>query len=340
MNASCTRKPVRTRTVKRASSPTRLTNEEKKAVREAISQVAYVSRDGRVRVRSPLRSPGRRTSPLGRKTIRRPTAVARTRARSPCRTANPAAARAGKASSPPSLRHISRKAGKAACTASGGPGKARRSRMTPPGAQALAGSRLGSLRGLTKAEKKRVLHDYYASGSHDAEVNAIVSEAMRKLIGRGDQIPRNAAVVFDIDDTVLGTHPSYRSWAIARLPKGMRERMPDHFHPPIKPVVQLYKALIDAGVAVLILTGRYARHKGETFENLRWAGFDKWHDAAFREQPEERMTARDFKERRRREWAERHGWHIIGCVGDQLSDLEGDHAGHTVYIPNPAYVIQ
>jgi phosphoglycolate phosphatase-like HAD superfamily hydrolase len=221
--------------------------------------------------------------------------------------------------------------------------KAKRTRSPPSSLRAFerlaAKTRQQTRRALERAERKRAIHDYFATGEHDAIVESVVAEAMDKLLGDGKPLPRNAAVVFDVDDTVLGTHPSYRPVAVSRLTREARATMPKHFHPPISAVMQLYDALVAAGVKVLVLTGRYARHRKETVENLRWVGFDTWHDAAFREPHEEEMTARDYKEMRRREWAERHGLRIIGSVGDQLSDLEGAHAGHPVHIPNPAYTI-
>jgi len=34
------------------------------------------------------------------------------------------------------------------------------------------------------------------------------------------------------------------------------------------------------------------------------------------------------------------GYRIIGCIGDQKSDLEGGYSGHKVKIPNYIYVIE
>jgi hypothetical protein len=137
---------------------------------------------------------------------------------------------------------------------------------------------------------------------------------------------------------MVATHDAHRDRAISNMPHHMRAKMKDNFHPPLMPVVQLYKLLLAAGVRPLILTGRYERHRDETFDNLRCIGVDTWDDAVFRAAHEETMSAQEYKEKRRADWA-RDGYNIIASVGDQESDVVGEHVGVPVLLPNPAYKI-
>ena len=49
------------------------------------------------------------------------------------------------------------------------------------------------------------------------------------------------------------------------------------------------------------------------------------------------LTASDFKNARRTQFVEQLGYDIVGCVGDQFSDMAGPYTGFKVKIPNYIY---
>lgn len=192
------------------------------------------------------------------------------------------------------------------------------------------------------------LHRYYASGAYDEQVRAIVREASSRLLGaieRG-QLPPNAVVVFDIDDTLLNSHPHKKVEHLRLTGRALvdpRGGVPRHeqraFLPPIRATVDLHNELRRRGVRTVLLTGRYARHERHTMANLRAAGVDPTHDRViFREPHEECIDASSYKQGRRAALA-REGWVVVANLGDQVSDVVGDHSGMAFVLPNPQYVV-
>ena len=54
---------------------------------------------------------------------------------------------------------------------------------------------------------------------------------------------------------------------------------------------------------------------------------------------ETKMKAKDFKSNKRG-WLIKQGYEIIGTVGDQWTDLEGEYHGIQIKIPNYLYMIE
>jgi hypothetical protein len=145
--------------------------------------------------------------------------------------------------------------------------------------------------------------------------------------------------IFDVDDTLLSSHPGRRlRFAANLLASGVR--MPSAYLPPLDPVVRLYRSLRDRGVRTAILTGRRSNNETVTLDNLRWAGIDGWDHAIFRAvgTPEQHMDAVDYKSRQRARLAAA-GYEIVANVGDQHSDLHGGNSGVAVKLPNPMHTI-
>lgn len=145
--------------------------------------------------------------------------------------------------------------------------------------------------------------------------------------------------VFDVDDTLLSSHPGRRHrFATHLLSSGAR--MPSAYLPPLDPVVRLYRSLRERGVRTAILTGRRSTNEAVTLDNLQWAGIDGWDHAIFRAvgTPEQHMDAVDYKSRQRARLAAA-GYEIVANVGDQHSDLHGGNSGVAVKLPNPMHTI-
>jgi hypothetical protein len=164
---------------------------------------------------------------------------------------------------------------------------------------------------------------------------------------------RPPAVVFDVDDCLLSTHPLRRLQFSARLqewrhrasqqhalnlpPSPPPPFTPEQFLPPIPSVCEFYRRLQALGYTTVILTGRYAQYRDVTLANLRWVGVDDWAEAVFRERGDTHLAAVVYKSKHRIRLARRY--RIVGCVGDQWSDLEGPYHGLQVKLPNYFYNI-
>lgn len=197
---------------------------------------------------------------------------------------------------------------------------------------------------------------------HEAELRRYALEVPRLAAGarggRGD--PRPPALVLDIDEVLLcnlyAGDPADPAPALHRPLLREFGRSPTrHPNPPYPGARELLAAIAAAGVRPCFVTGRRAEIFDETFENFASAGFFEviygnsgalTVDAARRrfradafhfEESAGVATARAFKREARRKIAETHA--VVGCLGDQLSDLGefgGPPAGQRL-IPHPFY---
>lgn len=214
------------------------------------------------------------------------------------------------------------------------------------------------------AALKAAVDAYMTSPTYDRFVESLCADATRAIddclrdldgarvagarVRRGSRDPYAAIAVpservplaiFDVDDTLLSSHPGRRHRFAAHL-LSAGARMPPAYLPPIDPVVRLYRSLRARGVRTAILTGRRSTNEAVTLDNLRWAGVDGWDHAIFRAAgtPEQHMDAVDYKSRQRARLAAA-GYRIVANVGDQHSDLHGGNSGVAVKLPNPMHTI-
>ena len=109
--------------------------------------------------------------------------------------------------------------------------------------------------------------------------------------------------------------------------------------PAIPQVKELYDFLLSKGAKIIFLTGRNFPEYEVTYENLKNAGYTVFDTLITQIGDEKKMKAKDFKSSKRI-WLTEQGYEIIGTVGDQWSDLEGEYHGIQVKIPNYLYLIE
>ncbi|AVK76794.1 Haloacid dehydrogenase [Pandoravirus macleodensis] len=190
---------------------------------------------------------------------------------------------------------------------------------------------------------KAAVDAYMTSPAYEQFVEALCRDALRAvtdLMHRlGPEQRRRAAAFFDVDDTLLSSHPDRRHrFATWLLSTG--QRMPSAYLPPLPPVVNLYNTLRSMGVRTVILTGRRSTNEAVTLNNLRWAGVDGWDHAIFRAvgTPEQHIDAVEYKSRQRARLVAA-GYVPVANIGDQHSDLNGGNSGVAVKLPNPMHTI-
>jgi len=101
---------------------------------------------------------------------------------------------------------------------------------------------------------------------------------------------------------------------------------------------QFYLQLLELGYNVAFITGRRDTQRNATVGNLHNEGFTNYVTLILREPSEYSLSAFAYKSARRKQLAE-EGWEIVGSIGDQLSDIDGDYAGYRMKVPNPCYYI-
>ncbi len=178
--------------------------------------------------------------------------------------------------------------------------------------------------------------NYYKSGNFHKNVTAIIDKAIKKF----DAIKpaKNDAVVFDIDETTLSSYNFYLKVDFGYIPKLWDTWINSAKIPPLKEVQRLYDYLVSRGFRIIFLTGRSYRIYKPTYKNLINAGYTKFDTLITRNLQQYKLTALKYKSEERTVMTKK-GYHIVGDVGDQLSDINGPYHGIQVKIPNYIYVI-
>ena len=109
--------------------------------------------------------------------------------------------------------------------------------------------------------------------------------------------------------------------------------------PAIPKVKELYDFLLSKGAKIIFLTGRNFPEYEVTFQNLKNEGYTVFDTLITQIGDEKKMKALEFKSSKRK-WLTEQGYEIVGTVGNQWSDLEGEYHGIQVKIPNYIYLIE
>lgn len=197
----------------------------------------------------------------------------------------------------------------------------------------LGGTLSARLVNLTDAREK--VEHYYECGKYDKDMDKIVAKAMRHF--KKVPVSRNSLVVFDIDDTLLSNYCQEKAVLFRYDSKLYHEFILQAKMPAIAQAKRLYDYLVCRGFRIMFLSWRKYNEYDATIKNLKEQGFCTF-DRLILGSPEEKtITAQEFKTNRRR-LLEKAGYHIVGMIGDQCSDLVG-HADYMVKFPNYRYRI-
>lgn len=192
-------------------------------------------------------------------------------------------------------------------------------------------------RPLNLTQAKNRVECYYNSGKFDEELKRITDKAAHYFSKRAPQ--RHDAVIFDIDDTVLSTYEDMRSIHFGYIPKLSHLWILEAKAPALVPVRDLYNQLVAQGYHIIFLSGRKHNEYDATLKNLREQGYATYDKLILRSEQQEGLPACEYKSAMRKKLAQ-EGYRIVGCVGDQWSDLKGGNAGQYVKIPNYTYIIE
>lgn len=178
---------------------------------------------------------------------------------------------------------------------------------------------------------------YYESGKFDKELNEVIEAAKVKF----DKVEfkENSAVIFDVDETVLDNYRLAEQMGfgyVYEINKKWNAELKAHAIPQVK---ELYDFLLSKGAKIIFLTGRNFPEYEVTYQNLKKEGYTVFDTLITQIGDEKKMKAQDFKSAKR-VWLTKQGYEIVGTVGDQWSDLEGEYHGIQVKIPNYLYLIE
>ncbi len=196
---------------------------------------------------------------------------------------------------------------------------------------------------------KPLLVDYHKNRYMD-DVAAVFNSAQKYMEQNAAQSKR-PVIVLDIDETSLTNWPNLAADDFGFVAGGACDVLPagpcgfnqwifKSSAEALPPALKLFKAAKLIGVGVIFITGRPDSQRDATVINLEHAGFDGWTELRTRPDRDPRTTVQQYKtDERIAVEKEPEGYTIIANIGDQKSDIDGDHGGCIFKVPNPFYFI-
>lgn len=185
--------------------------------------------------------------------------------------------------------------------------------------------------------KKEVIA-YMKSGNYLKDVEEVARQAQHYL-EKQLPLPKNSAVVFDVDDTLISNwYFNYTNdFGYNRKRAAVWEESAQA--PALKPLLNLYLFCKNHEIKIIFITGRRAFLKKATQQNLKKVGYTSWDALIFRPDSYTIASRIPFKTFVRRLLQERYDLNILVNIGDQYSDLLGGYSQATFKLPNPMYFI-
>jgi Predicted secreted acid phosphatase len=180
--------------------------------------------------------------------------------------------------------------------------------------------------------------DWHDSGGYLRTFTAAADRADRILERHLRNRPPGAAIVFDIDETLLSnwrflrgndfgvTEGAFVPWA---------RRSSD---PALEPMHKVFAKARAHGIPIFLISGRPESLREATERNLNAADYWGWTRLYLRPDSDHDPSVIPFKSGVRKMLTEQ-GFDILLNVGDQHSDLAGGYARHRVKLPNPFYYL-
>jgi len=178
---------------------------------------------------------------------------------------------------------------------------------------------------------------YYESGKFYEEVKEVIEKAKKEF--EKVQFKNNSVVIFDVDETAVDNYELAKAMGFGYVYEMNKKWNAEMKAPAIKPVKELYDYLLSKGAKIIFLTGRNFPEYDVTYKNLLLDGYTEFDTLITQIGEEKKMGNKEFKSSKR-VWLTEQGYDIVGTVGDQWGDLEGDNHGIQVKIPNYLYLIE
>jgi acid phosphatase len=195
----------------------------------------------------------------------------------------------------------------------------------------------GTEKPLNLTDARSEVKEYYESGRYDEELDEVIINAMEQFQQVDFKV--NSVVIFDVDETVLSNYELAEQMGFGYVYEMNKKWNADMKAPAIPQTKELYEYLLAKGAKIIFLTGRNIPEYEVTYKNLKQEGYEVFDTLITQREHEYELSAQEFKSSKRKELSE-SGYKIIGTVGDQWSDLNGEYHGTQVKIPNYLYLIE
>jgi predicted secreted acid phosphatase len=195
----------------------------------------------------------------------------------------------------------------------------------------------------------------YAEGTNPvyiqqiAQIDAIADKAVKKATphgwrsklkraraARNGHGPKNLAVVFDVDETLLSNYSAIVADNFTFGTNSQNEAI-NEIGKAIKPSLDLYNDAKARGLTIFLITGRRENTRAHTDSNLQREGFTGYKQLVLK--PDASTDSTVVYKSGARAAIEQQGYKIVANVGDQYSDLAGGHAATAYKLANPFYFL-
>jgi len=182
-----------------------------------------------------------------------------------------------------------------------------------------------------------------------AQIDAIADKAIKRATGHGwrgklrraraahhGHGPKNLAIVFDVDETLLSNITAIEADNFTFGPASQAEAT-NEIGLAIPSSLALFNDAKARGLTVFLITGRRENARAHTTSNLTREGFTGYKQLVLK--PDASTDSTVVYKSGARSAIEQQGYKIIANVGDQYSDLAGGHAASAFKLANPFYFL-
>jgi len=217
---------------------------------------------------------------------------------------------------------------------------------------------LGSSTSYNAGDWENTLRTYHDSGVYNdqiAQIDAIAQKALARRVHKGHVRARKGhfkkghgrarvamshnkklAIVLDVDETSLSNYTAINADNFTFGPQSQAEAT-NEIGTAIAPTLALYKQAQQSGVAVFFITGRREATRAHTTSNLNREGFTGFTQLILK--PDASTDSTVVYKSNARAAIEQQGYDIVENIGDQYSDLAGNHADVGFKLANPFYFL-
>lgn len=187
------------------------------------------------------------------------------------------------------------------------------------------------------ADAKKAVKEYYLSMQYQEDLDSIIADAIRQV--RLLTLPKNPVFIFDVDETALSNFEYEFKFDFGYIKEEWNKWVLAEKAPAIRQVKNFYDTLLSMGIKIIFITGRSSDQYQATFNNLKKAGYGVFDTLICRSKDEVKLSAREYKTRKRKELTEK-GYTVIGSIGDQWSDIDGGYTIIRIKLPNYMYKVE
>ena len=179
--------------------------------------------------------------------------------------------------------------------------------------------------------------NYYKTKQYNKDLDKYINNA-DSLVNKylKNNIKKNLAVIFDIDDTLLSTYKCNKKIQFGYSNSHFIYCAEHNLFTPIKPSINFYKKLRREGIKTFIITGRKQKELDITIRNLKEIGINNWDGLYLKPNDYKSKSVVPYKSNIRKKITA-EGSIILLSIGDQISDSAGGYTKYGIKLPNPMY---